>query len=98
VAFGLAGIVGGAAIGGVAGGVGGAIVGGAAGAAVGAIAGAAVDVALVAIVEGKRFGHHLHLDPEDIKKLGPSKSAKELVNKRRDAMKKAHAAKRKKHA
>jgi hypothetical protein len=96
VAFGVAGAVGGAAAGAGVGGVAGAVVGGAAGAAAGAIVGAAVDVALVAIVEGKRFGHHLHLDPEDIRKLGPSESAKKLVNKRRDAMKKAHA-KRKKH-
>jgi hypothetical protein len=86
-----------AVAGGLAGATAGGIVLGAVGAIGGAIAGAAIDVALVAIVSGKRFGHHLHLDPEDIKKLGPSESAKKLVNKRRDAMRKAQAARRKKH-
>jgi hypothetical protein len=97
-AFGVAGALGGVEVGAVAGGPFGAIVGGAVGAVGGAVVGGLIDVALVAIVEGKRFGHRLHLDPEDIKKLGPSESAKQLVNKRRDAMKKAHAARRKKHA
>ena len=98
--------VGGALVGGLVGvavgvGVGraaGAVVGGVGGALVGAIGGAIVDAGIVATLEGKRFGHHLHLSPDDIRKLGPSKSARELVKKRRDAMRKAHRANRKKHA
>jgi hypothetical protein len=87
----------GAAAGAGMGGAAGAVAGGVGGAIGGAIVGAAVDAGVVATLEGKRFGHHLHLSPDDIRKLGPSKSARELVKRRRDAMRKAHTAKRKKH-
>ncbi|HEX7254172.1 MAG TPA: hypothetical protein VF376_14935 [Thermoanaerobaculia bacterium] len=85
------------AVGAVAGNLGGAAVGAVGGAIVGAVAGAAVDAGVVAALEGKRFRHHLHLSGDDIRKLGPSKSAQELVKKRRDAMRKAYGARRKKH-
>jgi hypothetical protein len=97
----LAGAVVGATLGGAAGAAAGGLAGGAVGAVggalIGAVAGAAVDAGVVATLEGKRFGHHVHLSGDDIRKLGPSKSARELVKKRRDAMRKAHGAKRKKH-
>jgi hypothetical protein len=86
LSFGVAGGTLGGALGGAAGAV--------AGAAAGAIAGAIVDAAAVHAIEGKHFERHLHLDPEDIRKLGPSKSAKSLVSKRKHAMLKAHKKKK----
>ncbi len=90
LSFGVAGAVGGAVVGAAAGGVAGAIVGGGAGGLAGAVAGAAVDAAVTNALEGKRFEHNVHLSKEDIRKLGQSRSAKTLVNKRRAAMLKAH--------
>ena len=89
LSFGVAGAVGGAAIGGV--------VGGVAGAIGGAIVGAAVDAGVVAALEGKQFGKHLHLSGDDIKREGPARSAKRLIEKRRQAMRRAQKTRHRLH-
>ena len=97
LSFGVAGAVGGAAAGAAAGGVIGGVVGGVAGAIGGAIVGAAVDAGVVAALEGKQFGKHLHLSGDDIKREGPARSAKRLIEKRRQAMRRAQKARHRLH-
>lgn len=68
-------------------GVAGAIVGRAAGAVVGAVAGAIVDVALVhAVASAATAVKPEHLTSEELKRLGPEQSAKQLVNLRLQAL------------
>jgi hypothetical protein len=73
------------------------VAGGVAGGLGGAIVGAAVDAGVVATLEGRQHGRHLHLSGDDVKRMGPARSAKALVEKRRQAMRKAQKGKRKKH-
>ncbi len=84
IAFGVAGGIVGAA----AGGVKGAIVG----AAAGAVVGAAIDAALVHAVASRLSLQRSQLGADELRRLGPELSAKQLVNARLEAMQQARLA------